>query len=121
SEAGNLLRAVDRIRQVVEDGGGLAAAADVLDEDIDAGEIEALPLKPARDDVVRLMNLHKAKGLEASVVFLADPTAWLSDRVDIRVVRDGARALGYMQLGRRFGQGWLVVGEPAGWAMHEAT
>lgn len=40
---------------------------------------------------------------------------------DVRVVRDGARALGYLQLKKQFGQGWVVVGEPAGWATHEAT
>ena len=34
-----------------------------------------MPLEPGRTDVVRLMNLHKAKGLEAPVVFLADPRA----------------------------------------------
>ena len=73
-EAGDLLHAVDRVRQVLEDGGSLADAADALAADSEASnEVESLPLEPGRTDVVRLMNLHKAKGLEADVVFLADP------------------------------------------------
>ena len=73
-EAGDLLHAVDRVRQVLEDGGNLADAADALAADSEASnEVESLPLEPGRSDVVRLMNLHKAKGLEANVVFLADP------------------------------------------------
>ncbi len=73
-DAGDVLHAVDRVRQVVEDGGSLADAADALDADSEAAnEVESLPLEPGRTDVVRLMNLHKAKGLEADVVFLADP------------------------------------------------
>ena len=55
-------------------GGSLADAADALEADREAtSEVESLPLEPGRTDVVRLMNLHKAKGLEANVVFLADP------------------------------------------------
>ena len=69
-----MVHAVDRVRQVVEDGGSLADAADALEDDGEAtSEVESLPLEPGRTDVVRLMNLHKAKGLEANVVFLADP------------------------------------------------
>ena len=70
-EAGDLLHALDRVRQVAEDGGSLGDAADALAADSEASnEVESLPLEPGRTDVVRLMNLHKAKGLEADVVFL---------------------------------------------------
>ncbi len=128
AEAGNLLRAVDRVRQVVADGGGLADAARALEEDTDRGELEAVPLKPARGDVVRLMNLHRVKGLEAPVVFLANPLAGKDASVDVRIVRDGAQARGYLQLTRRTGDQVKrrpgdreVLGEPNGWAAHEAA
>ncbi|HKB79440.1 MAG TPA: hypothetical protein VKH35_06970 [Thermoanaerobaculia bacterium] len=39
-------------------------------------EIEELDVDPAREDAVRLMNLHQVKGLEAPVVFLIDPNDW---------------------------------------------
>ena len=69
---------MDRIRQVTEEGGTLADAAEALIEDLSSAEVESVPLEPGRTNVVRVMNLHKAKGLEAPVVFLADPVrGWI--------------------------------------------
>ena len=97
-EAGDLLHAVDRVRQVVEEGGSLADAADALEADSEfTNEVESLPLEPGRTDVVRLMNLHKAKGLEADVVFLADPCGGFKPRVDVHIERKGDKALGLVQ------------------------
>ena len=93
-EAGDLVHAVDRVRQVMERGASLAEAAQALETDAeDAGDIESLPLEPGRSAVVRVMNLHKAKGLEAKVVFLADPCGDRWRHVSKRVERhaDGAR------------------------------
>ena len=119
AEAGDLLHAVDRVRQVAEEGGTLADAADALVQDLESTEVESLPLEPGRSDVVRLMNLHKAKGLEAPVVFLADPLKAGMTSADVRIVRDGLRALGYFQISRARGEhGSDVLGEPAGWARH---
>jgi ATP-dependent helicase/nuclease subunit A len=123
-EAGDLLHAVDRVRQVVEDGGSLADAADALeDAGAESNEVESLPLEPGRADVVRVMNLHKAKGLEADVVFLADPTGGVrTDKVDVHVRRDGDRALGWFELWMKFGEhGRKTLGEHADWPQHEAA
>ena len=94
-EAGDLLHAIDRVRAVVEAGFTLAEAAEALasfsglDEDgpEESSEVDSLPLEPGPRDVVRLMNLHKAKGLEAEVVFLADPLGGFTPRADVRIVR----------------------------------
>ena len=52
-DAGDVLHAVDRVRLVVEQGGSLADAADVLEGDSEAAnEVESLPLEPGRTDVV---------------------------------------------------------------------
>jgi ATP-dependent helicase/nuclease subunit A len=121
AEAGDLLHAVDRIRQVTEEGGTLADAADALVADLGSNEVESVPLEPGRRDVVRVMNLHKAKGLEAPVVFLADPTRGWQDHVDVRVVRDGLNAVGYFALSRSEGQwGRTCIGQPADWDRHES-
>lgn len=118
-EAGDLIHAVDRIRSIVEDGFTLADAADALQPDADeSSDVESLPLEPGREDVVRLMNLHKAKGLEAPVVFLANPCSGVSPRVDVRVVREADKAHGYFQIKREFGKGEKVVAEPANWDQH---
>ena len=120
AEAGDLLHAVDRIRQVTEEGGTLADAAEALIDDLSSAEVESVPLEPGRTNVVRVMNLHKAKGLEAAVVFLADPVRGWIDRVDVRVVRDGLSAQGYFELSRPKGEfGRAVLGRPAGWKTHQ--
>ena len=122
AEAGDLLHAVDRVRQITEAGGGLAAAAEVLAEDLVESEVESVPLEPGRQDVVRVMNLHKAKGLEAPVVFLADPLGGVKTRADIRVVHEGARARGYFRITRQRGDwGVTLLAEPEGWDAHEAA
>jgi ATP-dependent helicase/nuclease subunit A len=120
-EAGDLLHAVDRVRQITETGGTLADAADALANDLEGSEIESVPLEPGRQDVVRVMNLHKAKGLEAAVVFLADPTGGYKRRADLRVIRDGPEPLGYFRITRPFGRGEKTVGEPPGWEDHESA
>ncbi len=122
ARAGHLLQAVDHVRQVAEDGGGLFAAASALDAEESAEEVEALPLRPGRRDVVRLMNLHKAKGLEAPVVFLADAGHAFQFATTVRIVREGGRARGYLRIVRAVAdKPWLttLVGEPVDWARHE--
>jgi ATP-dependent helicase/nuclease subunit A len=120
-EAGDLLHAVDRVRSIVETGHTLADAADALEPDADeSSEVESLSLEPGRTDVVRLMNLHKAKGLEAPVVFLANPLSGTKPRVDARIIRDGPTARGYFKIMKEFGQGQKVVGEPTEWDRYEA-
>ncbi len=115
-EAGDLLHAIDRVRQVVEDGHSLAAAAAALEADRDASsEVESLPLEPGQSAVVRVMNLHKAKGLEAPIVFLADPCGGFKPRVDVRIVRDGLTARGYFDITTDWGYSERVLAEPAGW------
>ncbi|MEO7189427.1 MAG: UvrD-helicase domain-containing protein [Vicinamibacterales bacterium] len=129
-EAGDLLHAVDRVRAVVETGFTIAEAAEALaawsgldDEGVkESTEVDSLPLEPGRHDVVRLMNVHKAKGLEADVVFLVDPHGGYPSTADIRIVRDGADARGYFQIVEEtesFGK--KVLAEPPGWADHAAA
>ena len=124
-EAGDLLHAVDRVRQVVEEGGSLADAAEALEEDADdSNEVESLPLEPGRTDVVRVMNLHKAKGLEAAVVFLADPNGGFPLRVDDHIERNGPKAYGWFKLVQRSeASPWngKLLGEHADWPAHESA
>jgi ATP-dependent helicase/nuclease subunit A len=123
-DAGDVVHAVDRVRQVVEAGGSLADAADALDADREAtSEVESLPLEPGRTDVVRLMNLHKAKGLEANVVFLADPIGDVKPRVDLHIERTELKARGWLKLVRKSEMSFAgtLLGEHADWEMHEAA
>lgn len=122
-DAGDLLHAVDRVRQVVEGGGSLADAADALEADSEpASELESLPLEPGRTDVVRLMNLHKAKGLESDVVFLADPGGGPRLWADVHIERTGLKATGWLKIVRKSEGSFAgkVIAEHADWPAHEA-
>jgi ATP-dependent helicase/nuclease subunit A len=49
-------------------------------------------------DAVRVMNLHQAKGLEAPVVFLADPASEWQPEPEVYVDRSGPVSRGYMAI-----------------------
>ena len=122
-EAGDLLHAVDRVRAAMESGFTLAEAAEALqDAAQESSEIESWPLEPGRLDVVRVMNLHKAKGLEAPVVFLADPKGGVdSDREPgIRILR-GDVSVGYLPITRKKEKrGKTTLALPPDWDAHAA-
>jgi ATP-dependent helicase/nuclease subunit A len=97
--AGSLLYAVDAVRASALAGdASLPGALVAIQAALDLSEAEA-PLEPGRSDVVRLMNLHQAKGLEAAVVILADPSGAREHPPDMHVTRleDGS-AVGYLRV-----------------------
>ena len=111
---------MDCLREASETGASFAQAVEELETRLGAGEADPPTLEPGRQDVVRLMNLHKAKGLEGKVVFLADPLAGVRPRADIHILREGNRARGYLQVMRRKGEYQSeVLAEPEGWTAHE--
>lgn len=71
--AGALLHLVEVLRQSsVKGASALTDAMEKIKVLLEADAADA-PLRPGRTDAVRVMNLHKAKGLEAEVVILAAP------------------------------------------------
>ena len=87
SSAGALSYVLNAVRRAGVDGDtSLQAALEALEEALRAEDVEA-PLQPGRDDVVRVMNLHKAKGLEAKVVVLAHPAGHSRHDIDFVVQR----------------------------------
>lgn len=72
SSAGQLLQIVSALRNSQRT--DLTAAIETIAQSL-RQEDEAPTLRAARVDAVRLMNLHKAKGLEAPIVILAAPKA----------------------------------------------
>jgi ATP-dependent helicase/nuclease subunit A len=122
SRAGALLFALDAVRAAALAGdSSLAGALAALDAALEEDESEA-PLEPGRSDVVRVMNLHKAKGLESQVVILAMPFGDWSPPPRSRVVRDEAgHALGYVTVTERRGQNMEVtLAQPLDWDEHAA-
>ncbi len=70
---GALAYSLDAVRAHAAAGDtSLVGALEALGAALEWDDAEA-PLEPGRTDAVRIMNLHKAKGLEARVVILAEP------------------------------------------------
>jgi ATP-dependent helicase/nuclease subunit A len=88
--AGAVLYALDAVRAAALGGdSSLPGAIDALGAALDLKEAEA-PLEPGRADAVRLMNLHQAKGLEGTVVVLANPTAHQPRAPDLHLTRSAS-------------------------------
>jgi ATP-dependent helicase/nuclease subunit A len=88
SRVGNMLKLLELLRNEERKGAtSFAGAVELLEELAEVGDIEEISLTPGRENAVRLMNLHKAKGLEAPVVFLANPVGMKDHPVEKHVVR----------------------------------
>lgn len=94
------------------------AIGNLLESDIE----EELNLLGEEQDAVQIMNLHKAKGLEAPVIFLAHP-AKLTDpteRVSKHIKRDGDTPKGYFTFMVSKGEHQHeVIGQPSNWDIHK--
>ncbi|MEW6278009.1 MAG: UvrD-helicase domain-containing protein, partial [Candidatus Eremiobacterota bacterium] len=112
AEAAELMLVADQVRELGLQGLTLPDAI----REVRLNQSEQPPsLACGRSDVVRVMNLHKAKGLEAPVVFLASPTGGAPVRADLRIVRTGARAEGFLSIRNR----WQTFAQPQDWPQHE--
>jgi ATP-dependent exoDNAse (exonuclease V) beta subunit len=88
----NSLRLVDMARRFEAKASSFRAFVEQLESDADDGEADEAPVVEEGTEGVRLMTVHRAKGLEFPVVVLADPTAKETRRTASRHV-DQARGL----------------------------
>jgi ATP-dependent helicase/nuclease subunit A len=116
--AGALVFVLDAIRASALAGdASLPGALDALGTALDAREAEA-PLEPGRPDVVRVMNLHQAKGLEANVVVLADPSGGKDHAPEVHTQRrEDGTAVCWVRVTdeRASGFGDHVLARPVEW------
>ncbi len=120
--AGGLNCALERLRYDQSSVWSVSQAIDLLGDSLTKGEDQAgIPASPVESSVVRVMNLHKVKGLEAPVVFLADPSPLFKDSatsIDLYVERSGNMVRGYLQIqesfeGKRGSRS--AIAEPQNW------
>jgi len=127
--AGNVLKLVEVIRGLETTGKtSFAAVADFVAEWIELDAFGEMNLTPGRRDVVRLMNLHKAKGLEAPVVILANPVGRKAPEPDKHIVRlsgpassrraslIGPGPRGHFLFSKKLRWGRQPISEPVGWS-----
>lgn len=125
SRAGNLLRVLAMVRDAQNRRGlGWSQITDELRDLLndDRQRVEEMTLETGRSDVVRIMNLHQAKGLEAKVVFLADAfdnSAQQHD-VNVHVSRTGEQPFLSMAVTRSARYSTIMLAEPEGWEQDAA-
>ena len=78
-------------------------------------KLECGDLFAGEQDAVRIMNLHKAKGLEAPVVFLACPCGESEHDTTEHIERMSDSARGYFSITRRRGHQKDMIAHPLGW------
>ncbi|MBN1299029.1 MAG: UvrD-helicase domain-containing protein [Actinobacteria bacterium] len=94
-----------------------------LEELLKVKEVQSFSLMASRQNVVRLMNLHKAKGLEASIVMLADPLGQAGEfEPQAHINRtSGNSSKGYFTVIRQKGNyGRETIGIPPQWDIKAA-
>ncbi|MBU4194916.1 MAG: PD-(D/E)XK nuclease family protein [Actinobacteria bacterium] len=117
-EAGSLAKALEVLRGAREGVWTTAGLVERLGELVEMEEsYDGISCRPGERPAVRVMNLHKAKGLEAPVVFLADPFGESDHDALLHVDRSGGKVLGYMAIDKRPEGGWgsTPLARPAGW------
>ena len=87
-------------------------------------DFDTVSIDAAAGGAVRVMNLHKVKGLEAPVVFLCDEGAPDRDRgPSWHVTRSEQGTTGYLKIARAglFGKSGTTLATPLGWQQVEET
>ncbi|MFM8578400.1 MAG: PD-(D/E)XK nuclease family protein [Planctomycetaceae bacterium] len=111
SQLTSLQDVIDRIEDLVADGPGKQ-------------EFDTLSIDAMTGGAVRIMNLHKVKGLEAHVVFLCDENGPKRDRNPTwHITRSSDGVRGYLRVFRTgaFGRDGGTLAAPMGWEAHEST
>jgi ATP-dependent helicase/nuclease subunit A len=117
-QAGSLGKALDLLRGLQGEVWSATQLAEHLGRLVEREEKhDGISALSGAHPAVRIMNLHKAKGLEAPVVFLADPSGESDHPVEKHIDRSGNTILGYLAIyrgGTQFGRGTLLA-HPADW------
>ena len=86
--AGNVEKTLGIARRLSAEGKSFFEIVEALGDLLERGEAPEMSIEPVKDDAVRVTNLHKAKGLEAPIVFLAGPLRdWRRDDPSLWVDR----------------------------------
>jgi ATP-dependent helicase/nuclease subunit A len=122
TQAGSLAKGIELLRQQQTGSWTAADLVEYLGQIVQLQEKhDGVSARPYDAPAVRIMNLHKTKGLEAPIVFLVDPSGESDHDVDLHIDRSGDRVHGYLAVcGEK--QGWQtpLLAHPVGWARHAA-
>ncbi len=88
---------------------------DLIEDDVKA--IEGMTMNVGRKDVVQILNLHQAKGLEADVVFLVDAAdrERSASNNEVHLSRVDGEPYVSIAISKPVGFGSMVLGQPPLW------
>jgi ATP-dependent helicase/nuclease subunit A len=92
---------------------------DFISELLESGMEDELDVTAGTSPGVRIMNLHKAKGLEAPVMILANPAKAGSPEPSLHVSRTSGNPQGYLLIRKKSGFHWETIAQPLNWASHQ--
>jgi ATP-dependent helicase/nuclease subunit A len=115
TRSGNLLKALTLARSLSVQGQSFADAVERLAFLMDCGDIEGMSVEPGRSDAVQIMNLHRAKGLEAPIVFLADPNVSADYSPLFSIHRDQEKPIGHFLVATNEGFHRRELARPLDW------
>ncbi|MGE5237439.1 MAG: UvrD-helicase domain-containing protein [Chloroflexota bacterium] len=102
SQTGNMLKVVEFLQQAIAtDASDFLQTVEQLEALMEGGEFDEIDIAHGSLKAVRIMNLHKAKGLEAPVVFLANPTGRSDHPPDLHITRKGNDSKGYFVIAKK--------------------
>lgn len=116
SRSGHLLQGLELLAAAERRGiTQFSSLVDYLALLMESGVEEEINVVPWEDDAVRLMNLHKAKGLEAPVVFLANPGKSVTREPAAHINRVGDTPRGYFLIEKKKAYTSETLGQPLAW------
>lgn len=116
SRSGHLMQSLELIAAAERRGiTTFTSLVEYLELLMETGVEEEISIAPWEGNAVRLMNLHKAKGLEAPVVFLANPGKNVNKPPMMHIDRGGDTPRGYFVIDKKKNYGSEVLGQPLGW------
>src|SRR5450759_978858 len=118
-QAGSVAKALEMLRAAQDTLPTLGALVDMLYDILTAGgrdqSFDGISAVPPTGTSVQVLNLHKAKGLQAPVVFLAGPKSTMNPTIRHHVDRSGAVVRGYMGIYRETNFSPVMLGHPEEW------
>ena len=123
SQTGNILKVIEFLQHLdIEGQADFISVVEDLDALLAEGEMDEIDISHGSLKAVRIMNLHKAKGLEAPVVFLANPSGKSDHMIKSLIQRQGTDAVGYFAITNKKGEynKDYLIAIPPGWGEFES-
>jgi ATP-dependent helicase/nuclease subunit A len=99
SQTGNIMKVIEYLQKVELTGTmEFLSVVGQIEGLLEEGEMDEIDIAHGSQKAVRIMNLHKAKGLESPVVFLANPSGKSDHEPQIHIRRDADGAVGYFEI-----------------------